>query len=79
MTEIENAYRSGVDIGSTTAKVVICDEGGTPVFARYRRHQGRTEDTTREIFDEASRELGNIQKWVCTLLNRLPYVAIVHL
>ncbi|MEA2038302.1 MAG: acyl-CoA dehydratase activase [Thermodesulfobacteriota bacterium] len=58
---MESAYTSGVDIGSTTAKVVICDENGHMVFDRYRRHQARTEETTRQILEEAFSELGNIE------------------
>ena len=56
-----NTYTSGVDIGSTTAKVVICDDAGRPVFTRYRRHQARTGETTREILEEALHALGNIE------------------
>ena len=58
---MEKAYSAGVDIGSTTAKVVICDDGGKPVFTRYRRHQARTGETTREIFEEALRALGDVE------------------
>ena len=58
---MEKAYASGVDIGSTTAKVVICNENGHMVFDRYRRHQARTEETTREILEDAFSELGNIE------------------
>ena len=58
---MESAYTSGVDIGSTTAKVVICDENGHMVFDRYRRHQARTEKTTRHILEEAFSEFGNIE------------------
>ena len=58
---MESAYKSGVDIGSTTAKVVICDANDNKVFDRYKRHQARTEETTREIFEEALNSLGNIE------------------
>ena len=58
---MEGTYLSGVDIGSTTAKVVICDRDGNRVFSRYLRHQAKTEETTRRIFEEASHKLGNIE------------------
>ncbi len=58
---MKNVYLTGVDIGSTTAKVVIWGQGGNLVFARYRRHQARTEETVREMFKEAFRELGNVE------------------
>lgn len=31
-------YKMGIDIGSTTAKMVILDKDNTLVFSRYRRH-----------------------------------------
>ena len=53
-------YSAGIDIGSTTAKVVICDGINRVVFARYQRHQGETVKTVRKILQEALDELGNI-------------------
>ncbi len=57
---MENTYLAGVDIGSTTAKVVICDADGEMLFSRYRRHQAKTVETVQEILQEALDELGNI-------------------
>ncbi|MBP1751850.1 MAG: CoA activase [Geobacteraceae bacterium] len=54
-------YYAGIDIGSTTAKAVILDEGGELVFSRYCRHQGKTMETTRSIFREALREFGDVE------------------
>ena len=53
-------YYAGIDIGSTTAKAVILDKAGKLVFSRYRRHQGKTMETTRSIFLEALQELGDV-------------------
>ena len=39
----QTIYSAGIDIGSTTAKVVICVGTNRVVFARYQRHQGETE------------------------------------
>ena len=58
---MENTYMSGIDIGSTTAKVVIYDRDGKRVFSRYLRHQAKTEDTAQKIFEEALHELGNVE------------------
>jgi predicted CoA-substrate-specific enzyme activase len=55
------AYTAGVDIGSTTAKVVICDQSNKMVFARYRRHQARSMKTAREIFEEAFHDVGDVE------------------
>ncbi|MHB8769543.1 MAG: acyl-CoA dehydratase activase-related protein [Syntrophales bacterium] len=49
---------AGIDIGSTTVKVVIC-EGRAVRFFRYRRHNALAVDTLRSILAEARRELGN--------------------
>lgn len=54
-------YPTGIDIGSTTAKVVIFDEKGTIIFSRYLRHNGSTIETTRKIFREALILLGDIE------------------
>ena len=54
------SYSAGIDIGSTTAKVVICDSLNRPLFARYQRHQGETVKMTRNILKEAFNELGNV-------------------
>ncbi|MCX5821150.1 MAG: acyl-CoA dehydratase activase [Deltaproteobacteria bacterium] len=55
---MENICNAGIDIGSTTVKLVICD-GGDIVFSRYRRHQALTVDTVRTLLTEALETLGN--------------------
>ena len=37
-----NTYRAGIDIGSTTVKLVILDDDGTLLFGQYRRHHAHT-------------------------------------
>ncbi len=54
-------YRLGVDIGSTTAKVVILDSFGEIVFSSYRRHNTETLETLRTMLNEATKKLGNAQ------------------
>ncbi|MEA3414882.1 MAG: acyl-CoA dehydratase activase [Thermodesulfobacteriota bacterium] len=58
---MKNTYSAGVDIGSTTAKVVICDNSGNMIFSRYYRHKARTEAVALEILEEALKESGNIE------------------
>lgn len=41
-------YRGGIDIGSTTVKLVLIDEDDNIVFGKYRRHQARTQETLAE-------------------------------
>lgn len=57
---MKSIYPAGVDIGSTTAKLVILNEKGDLIFSRYRRHQARTVSTALDIFHEALQETGNI-------------------
>jgi len=45
--QADNLYFTGIDIGSTTAKVVVQDGNNRVVFARYQRHQGETVKTVR--------------------------------
>jgi predicted CoA-substrate-specific enzyme activase len=56
---MENAYPTGIDIGSTTVKLVICDARGRIVFSRYRRHHALTVGTVRSLLAEARQTLGN--------------------
>ena len=40
-----NAYKVGLDIGSTTAKMVVLDKDGTTVlFSGYKRHQAKIQE-----------------------------------
>ncbi|MBN2388457.1 MAG: hypothetical protein JXB85_15680 [Anaerolineales bacterium] len=49
----------GVDVGSTTAKVVILDSQGEMLFSAYRRHNAKTLATLQAILQEAARPLGD--------------------
>jgi len=54
------SLRVGIDIGSTTVKVVICDAHGSIVFSRYGRHYARTRESIQDMLEEARAALGNI-------------------
>jgi len=56
---MENIYLTGIDIGSTTVKLVLCDHRGRMIFSRYRRHHALTVDTVRAMLTEARQALGN--------------------
>ena len=51
-------YRGGIDIGSTTVKLVLIDEDDNIVFGKYRRHQARTQETLAELLREARETVG---------------------
>ncbi len=51
-------YRSGIDIGSTTVKLVILDENDKILFGEYRRHQANTQGALAELLTEAKNAVG---------------------
>ena len=57
----EKQYKTGLDVGSTTAKIVIIDESGQTVFSRYERHNAQVNDLLSAYFREARQELGDIE------------------
>lgn len=52
-------YKAGIDVGSTTVKLVILDENEKIIFGRYRRHCSHTQETLAELLSEAKAELGD--------------------
>ena len=53
-----NTYRAGIDIGSTTVKLVILSEEGEILFGQYRRHHAHTQQTLKSLLMEAKQTLG---------------------
>lgn len=51
--------RVGIDIGSTTVKIAILDDGNHIIFSAYERHFANIQETLRQIIDRACKELGN--------------------
>ncbi len=51
-------YRAGIDIGSTTVKLVVLNEEGKLLFGQYRRHRAHTQETLAQLLREASQQLG---------------------
>ena len=48
-----NEYRLGIDIGSTTVKLVLLDCDGNIVYEKYKRHLAHTQETLAELLKEA--------------------------
>ena len=46
-------YRIGIDIGSTTVKVIILDENGEILFRSYERHFSKVREKTAEVLERA--------------------------
>ena len=52
--------RLGIDIGSTTVKLVVTDSTYNILFGEYRRHFSNIQETLVEMAEKAKAELGNI-------------------
>ncbi|MGN0793838.1 MAG: acyl-CoA dehydratase activase-related protein [Aristaeellaceae bacterium] len=55
------AYQAGIDIGSTTVKLVLLDEDGSMVWGEYRRHGAKTQETLAAMMREARERLGSCE------------------
>ncbi len=51
-------YLAGIDVGSTTVKLVIADTDGNILFGEYRRHHAHTKSTLCALLKEAYDRLG---------------------
>ena len=51
-------YRAGIDIGSTTVKLVVLNDDNEIVYGEYRRHCSHTQETLVSLLREARNELG---------------------
>lgn len=51
-------YRAGLDVGSTTVKLVVCDDWGNLLYDRYGRHYSNIRDTISEILSDAYNRFG---------------------
>ena len=45
----DTTYKMGIDIGSTTVKVVLADAENKIAFSRYRRHFSEIKKTVKDI------------------------------
>ncbi len=54
-----NRYRAGIDIGSTTVKLVILDSKNKIIFGEYKRHRAHTQETLTELLRAAKDKLGD--------------------
>ncbi len=51
-------YRAGIDIGSTTVKLVILNQDGQMLYRDFRRHHAHTQETLKALLSEAYTALG---------------------
>ena len=55
----------GIDVGSTTVKVVALDEQGSVCFSRYKRHHARAREVVAEMLGELLQEQGDVEACAC--------------
>ena len=53
-----NTYQAGIDIGSTTVKLVVLDDSYNMVYGQYRRHCAKIQESLTELLQEAYALLG---------------------
>ena len=51
----------GIDIGSTTVKIAIRDEGGALLFSDYERHYANIQETLSGLLEKAEKTLGPVE------------------
>lgn len=55
----------GIDVGSTTVKVVALDEQGNVCFSRYKRHHARAREVVADMLGELLQEQGDVEVCAC--------------
>lgn len=60
-----NKYKVGIDIGSTTVKMVVLDEKNKLIYHRYQRHLSDSKGTLIDLIGKAYKELGDIWLQTC--------------
>ena len=53
-------YRLGIDVGSTTVKLVVIDEQNNIVYSKYERHMSSVFEKAGEMLRLLRDEMGNI-------------------
>ena len=51
-------FHAGIDVGSTTVKLVLLDEQDNILYGEYRRHCAHTQETLAELLREAKKRFG---------------------
>ena len=54
-------YRAGIDIGSTTVKLVLLNDDNEIIYGKYRRHGANTQGTLSELITEAKEIVGDCE------------------
>ena len=58
---IMDTYKVGLDIGSTTAKIIVLDKSYSNVlFCKYERHQAKVQECLLAFFHQLKEQLGDV-------------------
>jgi len=55
-----NILHIGLDVGSTTVKIVVLDDNDNLIYSDYQRHNAEINSSTTGLLREALRQVGNI-------------------
>lgn len=56
---MKDFFRGGLDVGSTTAKMVVIDAQDNIVYSRYERHNAKVKELVSTYLDEIGQKLPN--------------------
>lgn len=62
---MKDFFRGGLDVGSTTAKMVVIDAQDNIVYSRYERHNAKVKELVSTYLDEIGQKLPNIHMSLC--------------
>ena len=54
-------YNMGLDVGSTTVKVVVIDDQDNKVYSEYRRHFSDIRSTIIQLIKETYETMGDVE------------------
>ena len=57
----------GIDVGSTTVKLVFIDDDGQIIYSKYERHMSNVFEKVEELIEEAEMLLGDYRPSESTL------------
>ena len=62
---MDNIYKIGLDIGSTTIKAIVLSPDREIAFSRYERHNAQIQEKLLGIFNAICERLGDVKATVC--------------
>lgn len=54
-------YNAGIDIGSTTVKLVLLDNENNLIYGEYKRHNANTKEAVRALLERAKEQTGECE------------------